>query len=81
MSVSNIQPGWFSMRGAAQYTGFTDRSIRTAIESGQLPHSKMSITGNGRRPAIRIRREHLDEWIESGGDLQSLPPVAGTTEG
>lgn len=72
MSVSMIEPGWFSERGAARYTGFTDKSIRTAINLGHLPHSKVSIVGTGARPSIRIKREHLDAWIEGREAPSSL---------
>jgi len=63
-SVNSILPGWFSLKGAAVYTGFSVTSIRAAIEAGKFPVRRVEITGSGGKDSVRIRREHLDAWIE-----------------
>jgi hypothetical protein len=63
-AANTIEPGWYSLRGAAAYTGFSDKAIRTAVSLGKLPASPVSITGTGKSPSVRIKREHLDAWIE-----------------
>lgn len=63
--ATKIQPGWFSIRGAAEYTGFSVTAIRTAIEKNKFPVKRVAITGSGAKDSVRIKREHLDEWIET----------------
>ncbi|HEY8961686.1 MAG TPA: helix-turn-helix domain-containing protein [Luteolibacter sp.] len=58
---SPIQPGWFSIPGAAKYTGFSVTTIRTAIKLGRFPFHQVPVSG---QKSIRIKREHLDAWIE-----------------
>lgn len=62
-AADTIAPGWLSIEGAAVYTGFSVPAIRTAIELGRFPARKVPVTG-GRRSPVRIKREHLDAWIE-----------------
>jgi len=71
-AADKIEPGWFSLAGAAIYTGFSDKALSTAIELGKFPASEVSITGTGARPSVRIRREHLDAWIE-GRPIEHSP--------
>lgn len=71
MTTSSITPGWYSIDGAAIYTGFSVASIRRAISQG-LPVSRMTI-GNSPREMVRIKRETLDAWIEAG----SIPNERG----
>lgn len=66
MSVNSIQPGWYSIEGAATYTGFSVSSIRTAIDEKLFPAKRVKLAGKGSKPNVRIRREHLDRWIEEG---------------
>jgi hypothetical protein len=61
-------PGWFSIKGAAIYTGFSIPTIRKALGNG-LPASRMKITADSAQEMIRIRREDLDGWIQKGGAL------------
>ena len=59
---STIEPGWFSLEGAGLYTGFSARSIKRAILDGKLPAKEVKVTGTV--PQKRVKREHLDAWIE-----------------
>ena len=63
-AAQSITPGWYSLKGAAVYTGFSDWTIRAAMGAGRLPVQRVAITGSGAKDAVRIRREHLDAWIE-----------------
>lgn len=66
MAASNtIEPGWFSLRGAALYTGFSVTAIRKAMAQDKFPVRRVSITGSGSATSARIKREHLDAWLES----------------
>lgn len=60
-----ITPGWFSLEGASVYTGFSITSIRKAMEAGAFEVRSVTITGSGTKDNARIKREHLDAWIES----------------
>lgn len=60
--MTSIAPGWLSIVGAAQYTGFSTRSIHSAISNGKIKTYPVRITGNG-KPVPRIKREDLDNWI------------------
>jgi excisionase family DNA binding protein len=71
-SVDQIVPGWFSIPGAARYTGFSEPTIRKAIDLGKLPKGKVDLEGTGKKPSVRIKREHLDAWIE-GREIQHSP--------
>jgi hypothetical protein len=64
MAQTKIDPGWFSIRGAAEYTGFSVTAIRTAIKEDKFPVSRVTITGSGAKDSARIKKEHLDAWIE-----------------
>lgn len=68
-AIHTVQPGWFSIRGAAVYTGFSESAIRNAAKEGRFPVARVSVRG---APEPRIRREHLDAWIE-GRDI-TFPP-------
>jgi excisionase family DNA binding protein len=61
---TTITPAWFSIPDAARYTGFSQTSIRKAIEAGKFPVREVEITGKGRKNNIRIKRTDLDAWIE-----------------
>lgn len=63
MSALHIQPGWFSIPGAARYTGFSISAIRTAIDGGKLPKRVVAVKEGSSKPSIRIKREDLDTWI------------------
>jgi len=65
MSHAPITPGWFSIDGAATYTGFSHMTIRKAIAQG-LPASRLTIGEKSMREMVRIKRETLDAWIEAG---------------
>ncbi len=66
MAASNtIEPGWFSIRGAAIYTGFSVTAIREAMKQNEFPVRRVTITGSGSATSARIKREDLDAWIES----------------
>lgn len=58
-----ITPGWFSIRGAALYTGFSVTAIRTAMSKGRFPFHQVEISG-GPTKETRIRRDDLDAWIQ-----------------
>ena len=60
-----ITPGWFSIRGAAIYTGFSVRSIRLAMEKKRFPVKKVKVS-DGPTKETRIAREDLDAWIRGG---------------
>ena len=64
MNSAAVTPGWFSIPGAAAYTGFSVMSIRTAIELKKFPANSVALTGAGKKQNIRIRREDLDQWIQ-----------------
>lgn len=66
--ASTTEQGWFSIRDAARYTGFSVSSIRTALKLGKLPKREVALSG---QKSVRIRREHLDAWIEG---KPSTPP-------
>lgn len=63
-AANNVVPGWFSIEGAAAYTGFSSRSIRSAIKHRLFPYQSVSVTPGSRQQQTRIRREDLDAWIE-----------------
>jgi excisionase family DNA binding protein len=62
-AADTIKPGWFSIEGAAIYTGFSVPAIRTAISAGTLPSYRVTVKAESRKPSVRIRREDLDRWI------------------
>jgi hypothetical protein len=72
--ATKIQPGWFSIRGAAEYTGFSVTAIRTAMGAGKFPVKRVPITGSGAKDSARIKREHLDAWIE-GRPIEEPTPT------
>ena len=47
---------WLTVKEAAAYVGFCDKTIRRACQLGRLKCARV-----GRR--IRIRREWLDDWV------------------
>lgn len=50
---------WLNVAEAAEYARVSRDTIYTAVERGELRHSRLA----GRR-AIRIRPEWIDEWFE-----------------
>ena len=70
-AIQSIQPGWFSLKGAAQYTGFSAKSISRAIKAGKLAAREVQVTGT--QPQKRIRRADLDAWIEGGPRSAEVP--------
>jgi excisionase family DNA binding protein len=50
---------WLNVTEAAEYAGVSRDTIYTAVERGELRHSRLA----GRR-AIRIRPQWIDEWFE-----------------
>ena len=44
------------------------------MEAGQFPVQRVTITGGGGKDSVRIKREHLDAWIE--GRPIELNPAA-----
>jgi excisionase family DNA binding protein len=50
---------WLNVAEAAEYAGVSRDTIYTAVERGELRHSRLA----GRR-AIRIRPQWIDEWFE-----------------
>jgi hypothetical protein len=62
MNAASIQPGWFSVKGAAAYTDFSVSAIESAVRLGQIETRAVRIKGN--RVSRRIKREWPDAWIE-----------------
>lgn len=62
MNAATIQPGWFSVKGAAAYTDFSVSAIEKALRLGQL--QSKAVKFDGTRISRRIKREWLDAWIE-----------------
>ena len=52
---------WLTVKEAAAYVGFCDKTIRRACQVGTLRCARV-----GRR--IRIRREWLDDWVIAHSD-------------
>ena len=50
---------WLNVAEAAEYARVSRDTIYTAVEGGELRHSRL-----GGRRAIRIRPEWIDEWFE-----------------
>lgn len=67
---STVEQGWFSIAGAARYTGFSVSTIRTAIKLGKLPEKKVTVSG---QKSVRLKRADLDAWIEGPPITDSLP--------
>lgn len=68
--MATTEQAWFSLRDAARYTGFSVSSIRKAVALGHLPKKTVPLSG---QKSVRIRREHLDAWIE-GNPLPADSP-------
>lgn len=68
-AAAKIEPGWFSIEGAAVYTGFSSRSIHNAIEAGRITPRRVAVSGEKKVP--RLKREDLDAWIEADDSLKS----------
>lgn len=62
MKAPAIKPGWFSVEGAAQYTGFSTSTIEKGVRTKQLTSRAVKVGGS--RISRRIKREWLDAWIE-----------------
>jgi excisionase family DNA binding protein len=69
---SRVKLEYFSIRHAAKITGLSESYIRRAIRSGELPASNV---GTWRRPAWRIARTELAQWMErkKGGTVSVAP--------
>lgn len=63
-AIHTVQPGWFSIRGAALYTGFSVTAIRMAMSKGRFPFYQVEVSG-GPTKETRISREALDAWIQA----------------
>lgn len=61
-----IQPRWLNAKGAAKYSGMSERTIRRLIQNKTV---RSSLRGRCRL----IDRESLDAWIELG----VAPPTEG----
>lgn len=65
------EPDYCSIKQAAKITGLSDSHMRRAIRSGELPASN---AGTQFRPAWRIARKDLDDWLEKKKGGHSVPP-------
>lgn len=75
--MNQIVPAWFSVKGAAAYTGFSVSSIEAAIREDRFPSRLVKIKGVAK--ARRIKREDLDAWII--GEAAEPSPEPSTPEG
>ena len=72
ITTNRIEPGWFSIPGAAVYTGFSVSAIESAVRLGKIQPRPVRIKGTAK--SRRLKRAELDAWIESefqqakGGD-------------
>ena len=57
-----VQREWFSVKSAAKYSDFCEKTIRNAIDRDQLKSCRVKI--KGKREGHRIKRAWLDAWIE-----------------
>lgn len=66
MSARDAEHGWLSIAEAAKYANLSERLIRQAISSGDLPAFMRpgSRAVDGRRN-LRISRDDVDAWIRS----------------
>ena len=68
------EPGWYSIEGCAIYTGFSDATIRKAINTNQLPAYRVPISvGDEVTDAGRVSRDDLNSWIK--GQVIPLRPL------
>lgn len=67
--ATTTERGWFSIKTAAKYSDFCEKTIRNAVEAGQLESRGVKILGE--RKTHRIKREWIDAWIEG----QPVPEV------
>ena len=65
MKADSITPGWFSIAGAAAYTGLSESSIRKAIDLAHFPARRVAVAEGSNLPLVRIARADLDAWIAS----------------
>ena len=71
MQKPAVERGWFSIQGAAYYTGFSLSSIEKALRLNLFKSRKVKIEGTHSR---RIKREWLDAWIEEQDGGTAEPP-------
>ncbi len=64
MNRKSFAPGWLSIADAAYYTGYSVSGIDAAIKARKFPAYRPKITAEGGSRSVRVRREHLDAWIE-----------------
>jgi excisionase family DNA binding protein len=53
-----VEPGWFSYRGAARYTGLSEVSLWRLARQGSLHPARLN-------RSVRFSREELDTLMES----------------
>lgn len=58
----------FSVKEAAEITGFSEETIRRAIRADDLPAAQA-----GKRGPYRITRQALNEWFEKKGGGPLFP--------
>jgi hypothetical protein len=77
MKETSIEPGWYNLSDAAQYTGLSVKEITMAVWLGRILVHKVRIASD-RGGKNLIRREALDAWIEGKPptDLVLSRPIA-----
>ena len=66
---------WLSISQTAAATGLSESHVRRAVRSGRLPASN---AGTPDRPAWRIARADLADWMRRRMGGNRVPPIAGT---
>jgi excisionase family DNA binding protein len=61
MGVAPQKREWLSLNDGANYTGYSTKTLRRKISTGELPAYRLGTKGN----FIRIDRADLDKLIES----------------
>ena len=68
---------YYSVQGAATSTGLSESHIRRAVRAGELPASNL---GSSLRPAWRIARKDLADWMEKKKGGHGVPPKSKLKE-
>ena len=55
-------PAFFSVRGAASFTGLSAKHIRRALKRGEFPCSNV---GGDKRATLRIARRDIEDWFQA----------------